>query len=162
MRPHASGHVRFHHFDFFQKGTRQGNGAPQRRANCPLQAVFVKTVPKRVPEMASARRSYGNDKCARSGDEKHTISDGTPEVTDAAINPRLSVGEKPCRFARVGGNLILKVFRHCRSLGYNWLRSMHGPLSTTTASLFLHNETTVDTKLVERNAAFTEAALPNS
>jgi hypothetical protein len=67
--------VRFHHFDFFQKGTRQGNGAAQRRANCPLQAVFVKTVPKRVPEMASARRSYGNDKCARSGDEKHMIYD---------------------------------------------------------------------------------------
>jgi hypothetical protein len=47
--------------------------------------VFVKTVPKRVPEMASARRSYGNDKCARSGDEKHMIYD-TSSLGGCRIN----------------------------------------------------------------------------
>lgn len=36
--------------------------------------------------------------------------------------------DKPCRFALVGGNPILKVFRHCRSLAYNWVRSMYWPL----------------------------------
>ena len=45
------------------------------------------------------------------------------------------MGDKPCRFTRVGGNLVLKVFPHFRSLVYNWLRSMHRPLSTTKASI---------------------------
>lgn len=53
------------------------------------------------------------------------ISDGAIEVTDAAIKSRLSLCDKPYRFARVGGNSILEVFRHRRSLAYNWVRSLY-------------------------------------
>lgn len=74
----------------------------------PLQAAF----PKRFPEMVSARRSYGNDRRARSGAVKHTIvvrrQVGRPELPQSMR----ATCDKPCRFVRLCGNQSLEVFRH--------------------------------------------------
>jgi hypothetical protein len=83
----------------------------------PLQAAFPKTVPKRFPEMVSARRSYGNDRRARSGDVKHMIVVTRQVRRPALPQPMRDTCGKPCRFVRLYGNQDLEVFRHLPQRG---------------------------------------------
>jgi hypothetical protein len=87
------------------KRTGPGNGGqPRRVIYLRCKPLSQKPFPKRFPEMASFRRSYGNDRALLKVPENTLLSSGGRSGDRRCLNLCGATCDKPCRFVRLCGN----------------------------------------------------------